>query len=211
MALSRRDSPSSPRQAEIPSPRLGGGVPIVRGERRTRRFFDWLAPHYNFLNAILFRPGWRQKVREAFLPGRVLDVGVGTGHATADLPNAVGIDLSWEMVSRTSGYGGVLVLADAMYAPSRTGSFSTIACAGSFYSLPDSVRALRAFHRLLTPGGRVVILSPLAWFLRPVVRIFDRREYAKLANDAGFSLEKFEDLQGVACFVVMKKPSSLQH
>src|SRR5438552_483342 len=82
---------------------------------------------------------------------------------------------------------------------------------GSFYYLPDSVRALRAFHRLLTPGGRVVILSPLAWFLRPVVRIFDRREYAKLANDAGFSLEKFEDLQGVACFVVMKKPSSLQH
>ena len=182
-------------------------MPIVRGQRRTRRVFDWLAPHYDFLNAILFRPGWREKVREAFLPGRVLDVGVGTGYATANLPHAVGIDLSWEMVSRTLGYGGDLVLADAISPPFRPESFPTIVCAGSFYYLPDPVRALRAFHRLLTPGGRVVMLSPMAWFLRPVVRIFARREYEAMALDAGFCLEKFEDLRGVACFVVMRKQS----
>jgi demethylmenaquinone methyltransferase/2-methoxy-6-polyprenyl-1,4-benzoquinol methylase len=183
-------------------------MPIVRGQARTRRFFDWLAPHYDFLNAILFRPGWREKVREAFLPGRVLDVGVGTGYATGDLPGAVGIDLSLEMVSRTSSYRGDLVLADAMAAPFRSESFATIVCAGSFYYLPDPVLGLRAFHRLLTPGGRVVMLSPMAWFLRPVLRIFDRGEYETMAEDAGFSLERYEDLRGVACLVVMRKHES---
>lgn len=176
---------------------------MVRGRERTRRFFDWLAPHYDFLNEILFRPGWREKMRQALLPGRVLDVGVGTGYSTGDLPGAVGIDISRGMVSRTSSYRGDLVLADAMNAPLRPASFSTIVCAGSFYYLPDPVRALRAFHRLLTPGGRVVMLSPAAWFLRPVVRIFDPGEYEAMAEEAGFSLEKYEDLRGVACLVVM--------
>ena len=178
-------------------------MPIVRGQAKTRRFFDWIAPNYDFLNEILFRPGWRAKMRAALLPGRVLDVGVGTGYSTGDVEGAVGIDISREMVSRTSSYRGDLVLADAMNPPLRPRSFSTIVCAGSFYYLPDPVRALRSFHTLLIPGGRVVMLSPAAWFLRPVVRIFDEREYESMAKEAGFSLEKYEDLRGVACLVVM--------
>ncbi len=51
------------------------------------------------------------------------------------------------------------------------------------------------------------MLSPMAWFLRPVVRIFARWEYETMAWDAGFSLETFEDLRGVACLVVMGKQS----
>ena len=180
-----------------------GRMPLVRGQARTRRFFDWLAPSYDVLNAILFRPEWRAKVRATLLRGRVLDVGVGTGFTSADVAGAVGIDLSIEMVSRAKGYLGDIVLADGMSPPFRAGSFSTIVCAGSFYYLPDPVRALRAFHKLLTPGGRVVLLSPAAWFLRPVVRIFDRRGYEAMAEEAGFSLEKYEDLRGVACLVVM--------
>jgi len=61
-------------------------MPLVRGQARTRRFFDWLAPNYDIVNRVIFRPEWRAMVREAFLPGRVLDVGVGTGYTTADVP-----------------------------------------------------------------------------------------------------------------------------
>jgi len=183
-------------------------MPLVRGQARTRRFFDWLAPNYDIVNRVIFRPEWRAMVREAFLPGRVLDVGVGTGYTTADVPGAVGIDISREMVSRAKSYRGDLVLADAMAPPFRTASFSTIVCAGSFYYLPDPVKALLEFHRLLTPGGRIVLLGPEAWFLRPVVRIFVAGDYEVLARRAGLDLERCESLRGVASLVVMRKGTS---
>src|SRR2546425_7029745 len=99
-------------------------MPIAQGQAGTRRFFDWLAPGYDIVNAIVFRPEWRAMVRGALLPGRVLDVGVGTGYTTADLPAAVGIDLSQEMISRGKGYRGDLVLADGTRPPFRPASFS---------------------------------------------------------------------------------------
>jgi len=184
-------------------------MPLVRGQARTRRFFDWLAPSYDIVNAIIFRPEWRAKVRGALLRGRVLDVGVGTGFTSADVPGAVGIDLSSGMVSRARGYLGDLVLADAMSPPFRAVSFSTIVCAGSFYYLPDPRAALRGFHRLLRDGGRVVMLGPEAWFLRPVVRIFVRRDYEALAEETGFDLVQYESLRGVASLVVMEKRTLL--
>jgi len=184
-------------------------MPLVRGQARTRRFFDWLAPSYDIVNAIVFRPEWRAKVRAALLGGRVLDVGVGTGFTSADVAGAVGIDLSSEMVSRARGYLGDLVLADGMSPPFRAGSFSTIVCAGSFYYLPDSRAALRGFHHLLRDGGRLVMLGPEAWFLRPLVRIVVRRGYKALAGETGFDLVLYESLRGVASLVVFEKRTSL--
>ncbi|GEM_PF-2435594 len=184
-------------------------MPLVLGQARTRRFFDWLAPSYDIVNAIIFRPEWRAKVRAALLPGRVLDIGVGTGFTSADVAGAVGIDLSSEMVSRARGYLGDLVLADAMSTPFRAGSFSTIVCAGSFYYLPDPLAALRGFHRLLRDGGRVVMLGPEAWFLRPLVRTFVRRDYEALAGETDFDLVQYESLRGVASLVVMEKQNVL--
>ena len=180
-------------------------MPLIRGQARTRRFFDWLAPRYDLFNSVIFRPEWRMMFRNMFLEGRVLDVGVGTGFTTNDVPGAVGIDLSREMISRAKEYRGDLVLADAMAAPFRPGSFSTVACAGSFYYLPDSLAALRGFHRLLKDGGRVVMLGPEAWFLRPIVRILLRRDYEALAGESGFDLVTYESLRGVASLVVMEK------
>jgi ubiquinone/menaquinone biosynthesis C-methylase UbiE len=180
-------------------------MPVVQGQERARSFFDWIAPHYDAVNAILFRPEWRALVRSAILPGRVLDVGVGTGFTTEDLPGAVGIDISKEMVSRAKGYRGDLVFADAMAPPFRPASFSTVLCAGSFYYLPDPVAALRGFHRLLADGGRVVMLSAEAWFLRLFVRISTRKEYSAMAGETGFELERYESLKGLACFVAMGK------
>lgn len=182
-------------------------MPVVQGQARARRFFDLIAPRYDAINAFLYRPEWRALVRSAILPGRVLDVGVGTGFTTGDLPEAVGIDLSREMASRAKGYRGSLVLADAMSPPFRTSSFTTVVCAGSFYYLPDPVAALRGFHRLLADGGRVVMLSAEAWFFRPLVRISTRRDFEAMAGETGFSLERYEGLRGIACFVTLRKRS----
>ena len=183
---------------------LAGTMPLVQGQARTRRFFDWLAPRYDVVNAVIFRPEWRRMVREAILPGRVLDVGVGTGYSTRGFRDAVGLDISSGMLARAE-YDGSLVRADAMRAPFRAAAFSTIVCAGSFYYLPDPMEALRGFWRVLEAHGRVVLLSPEAWFLRPLVRIYTKSEYQKMAGATGFVLERHETLRGVACLVLFRK------
>ena len=180
-------------------------MPLVQGLKRTRRFFDWLAPRYNAVNARLFRPEWRALVRRAIESGRVLDVGVGTGYTSGDLKDAVGIDISREMLARAVEYRGHLVRGDATAPPFRAGSFGTIVCAGSFYYLPDPIAALRTFHELLWENGCVVMISPEAWFLRPLVRIYTRAEYAAMAASASFSLERYETLLGLACLVRMRR------
>lgn len=180
-------------------------MPLVTGPERTRRFFDWLAPRYNAVNSRLFRPEWRALVRAAIEPGRVLDVGVGTGYTSGDLDDAVGLDVSREMLARAVDFRGHLVHGDATAAPFRAHSFGTIVCAGSFYYLPDPVSALRIFYELLSENGCVVMISPEAWFLRPLVRIYTRDDYAAMAASAGFSLERHKSLLGLACLVKMRK------
>src|SRR2546426_8807018 len=98
-------------------------MPLVRGQARTRRLFDWLAPRYDLFNAVLFRPEWRRVLRNMFLEGRVLDVGVGTGVTTNDVPRAVGIDLSPEMISPARGDRRGLVPPGAVAAPFPPGRF----------------------------------------------------------------------------------------
>src|SRR5438046_9093927 len=75
-------------------------VPIVQGPAKTRRFFDRIAPWYDRINARIYKREWLNRVRSEFRGTRILDVGVGTGFSTGELPTAVGIDLSQEMLKR---------------------------------------------------------------------------------------------------------------
>lgn len=180
-------------------------MPLVQGATRSRRFFDWIAPRYKAINARLYRLEWRDLVRSTIEPGRVLDVGAGTGYTTSHLGSVVGIDLSRAMLARASGYRGHLVQGDAGSPPFRPGSFATIVCAGSFYYLADPVQALRSFHALLSSSGAVVLISPKAWFLRPLVRVYTRRDYESMGRATGFRVERYESLQGLACLVKFRK------
>lgn len=180
-----------------------GRVPLVHGARRARRFFDRLAPFYDRVNARIYKREWLQRVRGRLL-GRVLDVGVGTGFTTEDLPEAVGIDLSKEMVSRAR-YAGDLVRADFLHPPLRPGSFDTIVFAGSFYYLDDPGQGLRIASDLLRPGGRVVILSPGSRIFALAVPVYAEADYRRLCDASGFRLESFETLNWAACLVTARK------
>ncbi len=178
-------------------------MPLLSESRRARRFFDRLAPSYDWINARIYQPAWLAKVRAA-LHGRVLDVGVGTGFTTGHLDDAVGIDLSDGMLRRAN-YRGHLVRGNFTTPPFRDASFDSVVFAGSFYYLPDPQEGASTAARLLRRGGVVVVLSPATWALSPFVPIYSRPEYASFFERAGLRLAAYERLNWAACLVTGTK------
>ena len=178
-------------------------MPLLSGSRRARRFFDRLAPLYDQVNARIYKPEWLERVRAA-LQGRVLDVGVGTGHTTGHLSDAVGVDLSTQMLRRAR-YRGHLIRADFVRPPFRDGSFDTVVLAGSFYYLPDPQRGADTAAHLLRSGGSMVILSPATGVLVPFVPIYSRDDYEGFFARAGLRLASYERLNWAACLVIGTK------
>lgn len=187
----------------MPGARMAGAVPLVTGPHRTRRFFDRLAPAYDGINTRIYKLEWLAKVRES-LRGRVLDVGVGTGFTTGHMPNAVGIDLSREMLRR-GRYVGDLARADFLHPPFREKTFDTVVFAGSFYYLADPLAGLRTAATLLRRGGRVLILSPASRLFAPMVPVYSREDYTEFLEEAGFRLDTYQRLNWAACFVRASK------
>lgn len=113
----------------------------------------------------------------------MVDLGCGPGVSTfelaATLPTAqvVGIDIAPRMLAqarRRQGQAHVTwVLGDASNLP--FGDASVAACAGhSFlYLVTDRAAALREAHRVLRPGGQLVLMEPSAHGASPaqVVRV----------------------------------------
>lgn len=180
-------------------------MPLVRGRERTRRFFDRIAPVYDRLNVRIYRAEWLARVRAEIRGPRVLDVGVGTGFTTSHLPDAVGIDLSVEMLRRAT-YRGALIRADLMRPPFGPSTFDTIVFAGSFYYLPSAEEGARIAAGLLRPGGRIVILSPATVLLALAVIVLDEREYRNLLGAAGLTRVRYERLGRAACLVTAERP-----
>lgn len=180
-------------------------MPFVSGPSAARRFFDRLAPRYDAINAWIYKGEWLERVRAELRGPRILDVGVGTGHTTGHLVDAVGIDLSSEMLRRAR-YAGDLVRANFESAPFRNQVFDTVVFAGSLYYLSDARKGLETAARLLRPGGRIVVLSPATRLLSPFVRIFSKDEYASMVTHAGFQLSTYVRLNWAACLVTAERP-----
>ncbi len=105
-------------------------------------------------------------------PGdRVLDLasgdGVYTGWLTERGAQVIAVDFSRAFLDLaksqveqevSDGQAG-LVMADVKTLPFPENAFDLVWCAQSLYSLPDPVEAISAMHRLVKPGGRVVVLE----------------------------------------------------
>ena len=114
----------------------------------------------------------------AHAEGNVLEVAIGTG---LNLPfyrdelRVVGIDLSPEMLAiarrRAAEIGRTVDLqeGDAHQLSFGDSTFDTVVCTLSLCNIPDVERSLSEMHRVLRPGGRLVLVDHVRSTSRPVL------------------------------------------
>ena len=114
--------------------------------------------------------------------GLTLEVAVGTGLNLALYPpdvRLVGLDLTPEMmrfaIDRASELERTVAWCegDAQVLPFRDGTFDTVVATYAMCSVPDLPLTIREMHRVLVPGGRLLLLdhvrssvAPFRWLQR---------------------------------------------
>jgi len=154
--------------------------------RRVQQMFAGIAHRYDFLNHFLSASidrRWRRaavnKVRQLIgsSPALCLDACSGTGDLAIALEQAlntrvIASDFCHPMLTRAkdkfAGRNIRSIEADALHLPFPDRSFDVLTNAFGLRNLEDPYRGLQEMHRVLKPGGAVVILE----FSKPVVPVF---------------------------------------
>ncbi len=142
-------------------------------DRYVQALFDRGAPSYDRINAI-FSLGTGARYRRDALkraglaPGkRLLDVATGTGLVAREAigilgtaQDVIGLDLSAGMLREARAAGAnPLVQARAEALPLADASVDLVSMGYALRHVHDLVAAFREYHRVLRPGGRVLLLE----------------------------------------------------
>ena len=145
--------------------------PTIRAEtERVRAIQDRMAPRYDrqmsFVERALFAGGREWACSHA--QGEVLELAVGTGRNLEHYPSGLkltGVELSEKMLAiarRRAADAGLdveLRHGDAQALEFPDASFDTVVITLGLCTIPDDRLALREAHRVLRPGGRLVLLE----------------------------------------------------
>ena len=164
---------------------MHGALPSSESKEpaRIRLMFAGISPRYDLLNHLLsanMDRGWRRAAAEELPAGgveQVLDLCGGTGDLGLDLlrlgraGSVVCCDFSHEMLAlakekiRKRGVDDrcFVLEADGLRLPFPAASFDAVTVGFGVRSFVDLDRGFREMHRVLRPGGRMVVLE----FSRP--------------------------------------------
>jgi SAM-dependent methyltransferase len=177
-------------------------------------------------------PGMEEEIRIARLllglqPGDgVLDVACGPGNfsrafarAVGDSGLAIGLDASRTMLDRgaadlrRSGLRNlVLVRGSALEMPFVDDSFDAVCCFAALHLFEDPFAGLDEMKRVLTPGGRIALMTSVQRQLGPRgplkplterlsgMRVFGQREVVDALQERGFA-DVHQRLSGLVQFV----------
>lgn len=191
---------------------IGDGNPLLVFFDRMERLPDVIARRQRSYELLGLRPG-----------ARVADVGCGAGTVVRDLAarvapggSAVGVDVNEPLIQTATARAaraGVEVtfhLASAEALPFPAASLDGYRAERVYQHLPDPRKALAEAHRVLAPGGRIVLVDQ-DWdatlldsedlaTTRAVLRRYSEglvnsavgRQYRRLLLDAGFTDVKVE-------------------
>jgi len=155
-------------------------VKTAEKAERVREVFDSVAAQYDLMNDLMsggLHRLWKRFTIElsAVRSGQtVLDIAGGTGDLAAKFSKLVGTegkvilaDINAAMLSvgrdRLIDKGALsnidVVQADAQFLPFEDNSIDCITIAFGLRNVTDKARALRSMHRVLKPGGRVLVLE----------------------------------------------------
>lgn len=132
---------------------------------------------------------WRKVVTariKAWQPARLLDVASGTGDLALEIQRqcpqceVTASDFCAEMLAHAASRGiAKTIVADALKLPFPDREFDVVTVAFGLRNMADYPAALREMHRVLKPGGRLVILdfslpngimrAPYRWYLHNVL------------------------------------------
>jgi SAM-dependent methyltransferase len=177
-------------------------------------------------------PGMAEEIRIArlllgLLPGdRVLDIACGTGNfsrafaaGVGDSGLVVGLDASTTMLERgasdlsRSGLSNLtLIRGDATALPFVDGSFDGVCCFAALHLFGDPGAGLDEMTRVLTPGGRIALMTSVQRQLGPRgplkpltermsgIRVFGEREIVEALQERGFE-DVHQRVSGLVQFV----------
>jgi ubiquinone/menaquinone biosynthesis C-methylase UbiE len=109
--------------------------------------------------------------------GDTLEVAIGTGRNLPHYPPDVrltGVDLSSDMLAIAStrakeiGRTIRLIEGDAEDLPFEDRSFDTVVCTYALCSVRDDARAISEMHRVLRPGGRLILVDHIRSSVPPI-------------------------------------------
>jgi len=198
----------------------------------TRARYDRIASLYDWMEGLAERHygDWRHRVWSLVEGPCVVEVGVGTGKNFPHHPpglQVIGVDLSRRMLERARqraerpGSPITLLQMDAQALGFPDDTFDCGVATFVFCSVPDPVLGLREMHRVIKPGGRIVLLEHVRSERRLVGRLMDlldplvarlvgphiNRRTVENVRRAGLTIEWVEDLGagGVFKLIVARK------
>jgi ubiquinone/menaquinone biosynthesis C-methylase UbiE len=132
--------------------------------------YDRIAPFFDALEGAMEKMlfgAWRQRLWSRVEPGKVLEVGVGTGKNFPYYPagaQIAAIDFSAGMLARARRKIGRqqsvdLRLMDVQHLDFPDNSFDTVIATFVFCSVPSPLQGLQEARRVLKPGGRLLLLE----------------------------------------------------
>ncbi len=182
---------------------------------RVQKMFSAIAPSYdlnNRLHSLWMDQYWRRtavRLSELSATDTVVDVACGTGDltlayagslsrlaSTSPRPGGVvGVDFTYAMLpiaqakSRVPARGGrtqpAFVNGDALALPLPDSFADVVSIAFGIRNVTDPAAAIREFHRVLKPGGRVIILEfslPTSSVLRGMYNFYFRKVLPRTAT-----------------------------
>jgi demethylmenaquinone methyltransferase / 2-methoxy-6-polyprenyl-1,4-benzoquinol methylase len=147
-------------------------------KEQVARMFDSISGNYDFLNHFLslgIDIRWRKKAIKLLAPGHpkmILDVATGTGDFAVEAlklnpDKIIGIDISEGMLEvgrkkmKDRGYDSriELISGDSENLPFEENKFDAVIVAFGVRNFENLEKGLAEMHRVLKPGGRMVVLE----------------------------------------------------
>jgi len=105
---------------------------------------------------------WRYRIITGMADreGKILDIGCGSSRIFEALLGAVGLDINKKKLRYRRSLGNSLLCATLECLPVASESFDQVICSEVIEHVPQDERIFREFHRVLRPGGTLILGTP---------------------------------------------------